>query len=91
MTSLGLDVKVVASQASSVLNFWLIWVQDQRVGRLDVVVNEIAGQDTSLALWKVEAWKLFLHTLWVGLGVINIEDTSGKSGTHFSSVVSVHS
>jgi len=73
------DVKIITGQRSSVLDLWLIWVKDQWVGGLDMVVNEITWQDTSLTLRKVEAWKFIFHSLWIGLRIIDIKDTSSQS------------
>jgi len=84
-------VQVVTGKRFSVLGFLNVWIQEKRVGGLNVIVDQITWKDTSLSLWKIEAWELILHALWVSLRIINVEDTSSKSRSHFSSVVSVHS
>ena len=74
-----LDIQIVASHALSVLNLWLVLLQNEWVGGLDVVVDDLSWKDTSLTLRKVEARKLLIHALLVCLCVIDVEDTSGQS------------
>ena len=54
----SLRIEIVADEALSILNLWLVGLQNERVGGLNVVVDQVAWQDTALTLWKVEAWKL---------------------------------
>lgn len=75
----SLDIQIVASHALSVLDLWLILLQDEWVGGLNVVVDDLSWKDTSLTLRKVEARELLIHALLVCLGVIDVEDTSGQS------------
>ena len=91
VTFLFRHVQVIASERFSILNLWLICLQNQRIGCLDMIVDHVARQDTTLALREVKAWKLIIHTLWVGLRIVNVKDTSCKSRSHFSTVVSIHS
>ena len=87
----GLDIEVVAGQVGSVIGLLLIGVENQWVGSLDVVEDDFPWKNTSLTLWQVEAWEFLLHALLLGIGVINVEDTSGQSRSHLSSIVPVHS
>lgn len=91
VTFFGLHIEVVTCQRRSVLNFLLSWVKNQWVGSLDAVEQDISGKDTTLSLWQVEAWKLFFHAFLLGVGVVDVEHTSGKSRSHLSSIVTVHS
>ena len=76
MALVGCWVKVVTAQRFSVADFLLVLVQEKRVGRLDVVVNQVTWEHTSLTLRKIEAWELILHALWVRLRIIDIENAS---------------
>ena len=69
MSFLGLDVKVVASEASLrlLVLLRLTGVEEQRIGCLDVVVDNITWEHTSLTLWKVETWQFFFHAIILGL------------------------
>ena len=91
VTLTSLDIQVVAGHALSVLDLWLILLQHEWVGGLNVVVDDLSWKDTTLALRKVEARKLLIHALLVCLCIIDVEDTSGQSGAHLSAVVSIHS
>lgn len=91
VTFFGLHIEVVTCQRRSVLNFLFSWVKNQWVGSLDAVEQDISGKDTTLSLWQVEAWKLFFHAFLLGVGVVDVEHTSGKSRSHLSSIVTVHS
>merc|ERR1711959_816458 len=58
-------VEVVTYKALPVIYLWLIRLQHERVGGLNMIVNQVSWQDSSLTLRKVEAWQLFFHSLWV--------------------------
>ena len=50
----GSAVKVVADEVTSVLDLLLAGLQEQRVGGLDVVVDDAVGENTTLALRQEE-------------------------------------
>lgn len=79
MTFGSLRVKVVTNEALPVLNLFLIDLQHQRVGGLNMIVNQVSWQNSTLSLREIKAWELFLHSLWVSLRIVNVENTSGKS------------
>ena len=54
MTFAGCSVQIVADKVASVLDLLLSWLQDERIGGLDVVVDDVVGQDTALALRQEE-------------------------------------
>lgn len=91
MTFSILKIKIVTSESISVFNFSLTWIKDKWVCCIYMVINDITWKNTSLSLRKVEAWKFFFSTFLVSLRIIDVKDTSGKSGSHFPSVISVHS
>lgn len=74
--------EVVTDEVFSVrnsLNELLLLIDDQRIGSLDVIVDDTARQDTSLSLRQVECWQLVLHCVSLsvvsgGCGVIYVKD-----------------
>ena len=76
-------VQIVRHQIPSVVHLLFSWFQDERVCGLDVVVDDVVWQDTTLPLWKEEEWDLLdlraTHIiLWI-VWVVDVEDTSGES------------
>ena len=64
------------------MNFSLSWLQDQWVCSLDVVVDDVVGEDTTLALRQEEEWELFvkLALTWGRLmGIVNVKDATSKA------------
>ena len=87
------SVKLVRDEISAVLDLLLTWLEDERVSRLNVVVDDIVGQDTTLTLRQEKEWKILIELTftcrWL-VRVVNIEDTAGKARTHLTAVVAVH-
>lgn len=89
------DVEVVADQVGTILVvlFFVLRSEDQRVRRLDVVVDQIVGKHTTLALREVELRDFlgeFLEVVLVGLRIVDVEDGASQTGTHLTTVVTVH-
>lgn len=64
------------------MHFSLSWLQDQWVCGLDVVVDDVVREDTTLALRQEEEWELFikLALTWGRLmWIMNVEDATGKA------------
>lgn len=77
----GGGVEVVAVEVASVLDFLLAGLENERVGRLDVVVDDVVREDTTLALGKEEERELFVELALTRAGlvrVMNVEDGAGK-------------
>lgn len=91
----GADVQVVAHQVGTVLvvRFVSLRREDQGVRCLDVVVNQVVGKHTTLALREVEL-RNFLGELFevvlVGLRIIDVKYRASQTGTHLTTVVTVH-
>lgn len=85
-------VQVVADQLTAVLHFLLARLMNHRVRRLDVVVDDVVGENTTLSLGQEEERELVVLVLVVeaGLRVVNVKDTSGEARSHLSPVVTVH-
>lgn len=93
MTFLGFDVQIVTDKrlANVRIIVLVIRLATETVGGLDVVIDDASWEYATLSLREVEAWKLFVHAVLVGLRVVDVEDTSGKTRTHLSAVVSIES
>lgn len=87
-------VQVVTDQISAILQLLLAWLENEWVGGLDVVVDDVVGENTALSLWQEEERKLLVLLALINLTglvrVMDIKDTSCKSGTHLTTVVPVH-
>jgi len=87
-------VQVVTDQISTILQLLLAWLENEWVGGLDVVVDDVVRENTALSLWQEEERKLLVLLTLINLTclvrVMDIEDTSCKSGTHLTTVVPVH-
>ena len=75
-------VQIVTCKVRSILDLLLVWLEDKRVRRLDVVVDDVIGQDTTLALRQEEQRELFVlfalpcrGLMWV----MDVEDASGQA------------
>lgn len=92
MSLTGACVQVVTDELFAVFDFLLTGLVDHRVGGLDVVVDDVVGEDTTLALGKEEERELLVFVLVVeaGLRVVDVEDASGEARSHFTAVVTVH-
>ena len=86
-------VKFVTDKVASVLYLLLAWLEDQRVRRLDVVVDDIVWKNTALALGQEEERqlliKLALTSRWL-IRVMDVKDAAGKTRAHLTTVVAVH-
>ena len=91
----SLITQVVTQQISSVLhnNNTSSISCKQRISGLYVIVDNVAWQDTALTLWEVESWKLINTTISIIVcrrWVIDVKDTSSKTRSHFTAVISIH-
>ena len=54
--TLSILIKVVTCQTVSIFGFLLARIENKRVCCLNVVIDDITWKNTSLSLWKIEAW-----------------------------------
>lgn len=87
-------IQVVTKQIRTILHLFFTWFEDKRVSRLDVVVDDVVGKDSTLSLWQEEERKFLVLLALVDLSslmwIMDVENTSCKSGSHLTTVVSVH-
>ena len=60
-------VKVITNQITSVFQFLLTNFEHQWVGSLDVIVDNVVRQDSTLSLWQKEEGKFFFLLTIVNL------------------------
>lgn len=66
---------------------------NQGVGGFNIIVDDVVGQHTSLALRQEEQRQLLSLSIVVesSLRVVNVKDAASKSRSHLTSVVAIHS
>jgi len=87
------SVQVVTDEVDSVLSFLLARLQDQWVRRLDVVVDDVVGENASLTLWKEEKRELFVKLTFTWrrlMRVMDIKNASSEARSHLTAVVAIH-
>jgi len=82
VTLASADVQVVADQVRTVLVISLILLrrENQRIRRLDMIIDQVHGKHTTLALREVELGDFlceFIVVVLVALGVVDVEDRAG--------------
>lgn len=73
-------VKIVTCQVRSILDLLLAWLEDKWVRRLDVIVDDIIRQDTTLALRQEEQRELFVLFTLSSRGLMGVMDVKHASG-----------
>ena len=73
------SVQIVTDKITSVLDFLLTGLQNERIGRLDMVVDDVVWENTTLTLRQEEERELLikLRLSWRRLvGVVDVKDAA---------------